>query len=66
MAKVLYCGDVLPGCRERITGATEQEVMTLEAEHALRSHGLSELTPELQRRINSKIRDWQPDAPRSR
>jgi transaldolase len=60
MAKVLYCGEVLPDCRERITGGTEQEVMMLEAAHAQRSHGLGELTPELQRRINSKIRDWRP------
>jgi transaldolase len=35
--------------------------MTLEAEHALRSHDLSELTPELQRRIISMMRDWRPE-----
>lgn len=33
MEKVLYCGEVFPSCRERITGVTEQEVMTREAEH---------------------------------
>lgn len=60
MAKVLHCGEVFPGCRERITGATEQEVMTLEGEHVLRSHGLPQLDPDLQRRINEKIRDRQP------
>lgn len=61
MAKVLHCGEIFPACRERITGATEQEVMTLEAEHALRSHGLSELDPDLQRRINEKIRNRRPE-----
>ena len=57
MAKVLYCGEVFPGCQQLITGATEQEVMTLEAEHALRSHGLSQLGVDLQRRVKEKIRN---------
>src|SRR5919198_4813982 len=62
MAKVLDCGEIFPGCQERITGATEQEVMTLEAEHARRAHGLSQLGPDLQRRITGKIRNRQPEA----
>jgi transaldolase len=61
MAKVLYCGELFPGCRERITGATEQEVMTLQAEHASRAHGLDHLPSDLQRRINEKIRDRDVD-----
>jgi transaldolase len=61
MAKVLDCGEIFPGCQERITGATEQEVMTLEAEHALRSHGLSQLGSDIQRRIREKTRIRQPE-----
>jgi YHS domain-containing protein/predicted small metal-binding protein len=60
MAKVLNCGDVLPPCRARIEGATEQEVMTKEAAHAMQAHGLSELEPGLQQKIVAAIRDRRP------
>jgi transaldolase len=60
VTKILYCGEVFAGCYEGVTGATEQEVMALEAEHASRSHGVKALGPDLQRRIAEKIRTRPP------
>jgi predicted small metal-binding protein len=60
MAKVLRCGDVIAGCTRRIVGMTEQDIMARQAAHAQRSHGMTELPPELQQRIAQHITDRQP------
>ena len=35
MAKMLRCGDVVPGCKIIVEGRDELEVVTKEAEHVL-------------------------------
>ena len=56
MTKELQCGDLMPGCDFRATGATEDEVMRQAAEHAKRDHGV-EVTPELADQVRAAIRD---------
>jgi predicted small metal-binding protein len=38
MAKVLKCGDVVPGCKTEIKGDSEHEVLRKAAEHAKTDH----------------------------
>jgi predicted small metal-binding protein len=57
VAKLLRCGDVIPGCPAIIEGATEQEVMTEMAEHAKYEHAMPELSPEFQRTILAAMQD---------
>ena len=38
MAKVLRCGDLMPGCNAVIEGKDEAEVMAKGAEHAKTAH----------------------------
>ncbi len=58
MGKKVECGKVDPssGCTHVIHGKDEAEVMTKAAEH-VKTHGLRDLTPELQAKVRSSIRD---------
>ena len=42
MAKVLRCGDLMPGCAFEAKGASEGEVLAQAAEHARTAHGIAE------------------------
>lgn len=57
MAKSLKCGDLIPGCNAVIEGKDVQEVMTKAAEHAAKDHGLTEITADLAKKVESAIRD---------
>jgi predicted small metal-binding protein len=56
MTKVLKCGDLMPGCDFKATGATEQEVLQKAAEHAKSAHGIS-VTPELAEKVKAAIKN---------
>jgi predicted small metal-binding protein len=57
MAKMLKCGDVMPGCETVIEGRDESEVMARAVEHARRDHGVQEIPPEVGQKVQSAIRD---------
>lgn len=57
MAKMLRCGDVIPGCGHEIRGENEEEVLRKGAEHAKNEHGVQELTPEQQEQARHEIHD---------
>ena len=42
MAKVLRCGDLMPGCNTVIEGMDEAEVMAKGAEHAKAAHNMGD------------------------
>jgi predicted small metal-binding protein len=58
MGKVVECGKVDPssGCKEVIRGKDEDEVMRKAAEHA-RTHGLRDVTPELQAKMRAAMHE---------
>jgi predicted small metal-binding protein len=58
MGKVVECAKVDPssGCTHVIRGKDEQELMKNAMEHA-RTHGIRDVTPELQARVQASIRD---------
>jgi predicted small metal-binding protein len=57
MAKVLKCGDLMPGCAFEARGNSEDEVLKVAAEHAKTAHNLREITPELLTKVRGAIRD---------
>ena len=57
MAKVLKCGDLMPGCNFVAEGKDVAEVMAKGVEHAKTAHGLSTIPPDLAQKVQASIRD---------
>ena len=57
MAKVLRCGDLMPGCNAVIEGKDEAEVMTKGAEHAKTAHGITTIPPDVAAKVQAAIKD---------
>lgn len=57
MAKILKCGDLMPGCNAVIEGADMAEVMAKGAEHAKTAHGMATIPPEVAKRVEAAIKD---------
>ena len=51
MAKVLRCGDLVPGCNAVIEGKDEAEVMAKGAEHAKAAHKMTAIPPEMAAKV---------------
>ncbi|HTI53607.1 MAG TPA: DUF1059 domain-containing protein [Verrucomicrobiae bacterium] len=57
MAKVLRCGDLMPGCSAVLEGKDVAEVMAKGAEHAKKDHGLAAIPPDMVAKVQAAIRD---------
>jgi predicted small metal-binding protein len=57
MAKVLRCGDVVPGCDFEMTGNSEDEVLHKAAAHAKSAHGLESIPPDILEKVRGAIHD---------
>ena len=57
MAKILKCGDLMPGCNFVVEGQDEAEVMAKGAQHAKQAHGMASIPPEVVARIKVAIKD---------
>jgi predicted small metal-binding protein len=57
MAKVLRCGDLMPGCNAVIEGKDEAEVMAKGAEHAKTAHKMTAIPPEMAAKVKAAIKD---------
>ena len=57
MAKVLRCGDLMPGCNFVAEGKDVAEVMAKSAEHAKKAHGMSQIPPDLAKKVQAAIKD---------
>lgn len=57
MAKVLKCGDVVPGCDFEMTGSSEEEVLQKAAAHAKSAHGLDSIPPDVLDKVRGAIHD---------
>jgi predicted small metal-binding protein len=57
MAKVLRCGDLVPGCNAVIEGKDEAEVMTKGAEHAKTAHKMASIPPDMAAKVKAAIKD---------
>lgn len=57
MAKVLKCGDLVPGCNAVLEGKDEAEVMAKGAAHAKQAHNMSSIPPEMAAKVKAAIKD---------
>ena len=57
MAKVLHCGDLMPGCKAVIEGKDVTAVMAKGAEHAKKEHGMATIPPDLAKKVQAAIKD---------
>lgn len=57
MAKVLRCGDLMPGCNAIIEGKDEAEVMAKGTEHAKMVHKMTAIPPDMAARVKAAIKD---------
>jgi len=57
MAKILSCGDVMPGCDAVMEGKDVAEVMAKAAEHARTAHGVTTIPPEIAAKAQAAVRD---------
>ena len=55
--KQLKCGDIMPGCQTVIEGQDEAEVMRKGAEHAKSAHGMSQIPPDVGKKVQAAIKD---------
>lgn len=56
MAKILRCGDVVPGCSAEVRAETEAEVMRQAVEHAKAVHGLAKIDDTTAKKVKAAIR----------
>ena len=57
MAKVLKCGDLMPGCDTVIVGKDEDEVLAKAEKHARKEHNMTIITPSVMSQIEAAIKD---------
>ena len=57
MAKVLNCGDLMPGCKAVLEGKDEAEVMAKGAAHAKQAHNIAAIPPEMAAKVKAAIKD---------
>lgn len=49
------CANVVPECEGVVRGESEDEVVAAAAEHAADAHGITEVSPELERQIRAGV-----------
>ena len=57
MAKVLACGDLMPGCKAVLEGKDEAEVMAKGVKHAEMAHNMKSIPPEMAAKVKAAIKD---------
>lgn len=56
MAKVLKCGDVMPGCAAVLEGQDDAEVMRKATEHAKSAHKMATVPPDIVNKVRAAIK----------
>lgn len=51
----LACGDVMPGCVARFENTDRDDLLQQVAAHAAEAHGITDITPEVLRAVESKV-----------
>ena len=51
----LACGDVMPGCSARFESTDRDRLMSQIGAHAAEEHGVTTITPDILRAVQSRI-----------
>ena len=57
MAKMMKCGDLMPGCNAVIEGKDDTEVMAKASEHARQKHGVKTVSPDMAAKVKAAIKE---------
>ena len=57
MAKILKCGDVMPGCNFVMEDKDVAEIMAKGAEHAKTAHGIAAIPPDVAAKVQAAIKE---------
>jgi len=55
MKFTLSCGDAMPGCSARFEDESRDRILEQVSAHAVRDHGVTEVTPEMLEAIGANI-----------
>ena len=55
-AKRIACAEIVPDCSFTASAATEDELFQKVIAHAIRDHGITEVTPELTGKVKAAIK----------
>lgn len=57
MTKVLYCHDLVPGCKFEARGDSEEEVLAEAVDHIATAHNMLNLSDEILEMVRKAIQD---------
>lgn len=57
MAKILLCGEIVPGCEAEVRADSEDEVLSQAAVHAREAHGIQQVDRALAQKLKASIKD---------
>jgi predicted small metal-binding protein len=60
MAKVLFCHDLVPGCRFEARGDSEDEVLAQAVDHIATAHRMTEISEQILAMVSWAIHDEVP------
>ena len=57
MSYTIYCGDVMEGCPVHLEADTVDELLGQVVGHARSAHGVTEVSPELERQVRGAVHE---------
>ena len=57
MAKVLYCNDLIPGCKFEAHGDSEEEILAEAADHIEAAHGMTVIPDKIIAMVRAAIHE---------
>lgn len=57
MAKVLYCNDLVPGCKFEARGDSEEEILAEVADHIAAVHHMADISDEILAMVSRAIHE---------
>ena len=57
MARVLYCHDLIPGCKFEARGDSDEEILAEFVDHISTAHGMSEISDGILEMVSKAIRE---------
>ena len=57
MAKVLYCNDLVPGCKFEARGDSEEEILAEVVDHIATVHNMADISDEILAMVRNAIHE---------
>ncbi len=57
MARVLYCNDLVPGCKFEARGDSDEEILAEFADHISTAHGMTDISDRILEMVRKAIHE---------